>query len=46
VEHVVPGESISLLQQHHLGPQEAQLDGRPQATWSRPNDQTLRMGKM
>lgn len=46
VEHIVPGESISLLQQHHLGPQEAQLDGRPQATWSRPDDQTLRTGKM
>ena len=23
VEHVVPGEGVSLLQQHHFGPEEA-----------------------
>lgn len=28
VEHVVPGEGFPLLHQHHLGPQEGQLDGR------------------
>lgn len=28
VQHIVPREGISLLQQHHLGPQEGQLDGR------------------
>lgn len=27
VQHVVPGEGVSLLQQHHSGPQEGQLDG-------------------
>lgn len=27
VQHIVPGEGISLLQQHHFGPQESQLDG-------------------
>ena len=41
VEHVVPGEGVSLLQQHHFGPEEAQLDGRPQAAWPRADDQTL-----
>jgi hypothetical protein len=45
VQHVVPGEGIPLLQQHHLGAQEAQLDGRPQATWSCPDDQTLWRGE-
>ena len=41
VEHVVPGEGVPLLQQDHLGPQEAQLDGRPQTAWPRADDQTL-----
>lgn len=27
VQHIVPGEGISLLQQHHFGSQESQLDG-------------------
>lgn len=27
VQHIVPGESISFLQQHNFGPQESQLDG-------------------
>lgn len=27
VQHVVPGEGISLLQQHHLGTEERELDG-------------------
>ncbi len=27
VQHIVPRESVSLLQQHHFGPQESQLDG-------------------
>lgn len=46
VEHVVPREGIPLLQQNHLGPQEAQLDGRPQATWPSPDNQTLGRGKV
>lgn len=41
VEHVVPGESISLLQQHHFGAQKPKLDGCPQTTWPSTNDQTL-----
>lgn len=41
VQHVVPGEGVPLLQQHHLGPQEGQLDGRTQAAWSSTDDQTL-----
>lgn len=27
MEHIVSGESISFLQQHHFGPQEGKLDG-------------------
>lgn len=41
VQHIVPREGIPLLQQHHLGSQEAQLYGRPEATWSRTDDQAL-----
>lgn len=29
VEYVVPGEGVSLLNHHHLTPQQRQLDGRP-----------------
>lgn len=46
VQHVVPGEGISLLQQHHLGPEQSQFDGCAQAAWSSTNDQTLRAGKI
>lgn len=41
VQHVVPGEGLSLLQHHHLGPQQGQLHGCPQPTWSSPQHQTL-----
>lgn len=41
VQHVVPREGVSLLQQHHFGPQESQLDGRAQAARSGTDDQTL-----
>jgi len=27
VQHIVPREGVSLLQQHHFGPEETQLDG-------------------
>ncbi len=27
VQHIVPGEGVSLLQKNHFGPQESQLDG-------------------
>lgn len=46
VQHVVPGEGISLLQQHHLGPEQSQFDGRAQAAWSGTDDETLRAGKI
>lgn len=41
VQHVVAGEGVSLLDHHHLGPQERQVDGCTKATGSSPNDQTL-----
>ena len=41
VQHIVPGEGISLLQQHHFGAQESQLDGCTEAAWPRTNDYTL-----
>lgn len=41
VEHVVPGEGVSLLDHHHLTAQQGQLDGCPQATRTPANDQTL-----
>lgn len=42
MENVVPGEGVSLFDDHHLGPQQSQLDGRPQATGTTPNDQALK----
>ncbi len=27
VQHIVPGEGVSLLQKNHFGPHESQLDG-------------------
>lgn len=41
VEHIVPGEGISLLQQHHSSSHEAQLHRCPQTAGPRPNDHTL-----
>lgn len=41
VQHVVPREGIPLLQQHHFGPQESQLDGCAQAARSSTDDETL-----
>ena len=41
VEHVVPGESVSLLNHHHFAAQQGQLDGCPQTTRTPTNDQTL-----
>lgn len=42
VEHVVPGEGVSFLQQHHPSSQKAQLHGAPQPAWPRPDDDALR----
>ena len=41
VEDVVPGERVPFLDDHHLGPQQGQLDGRPQATGAPPDDEAL-----
>lgn len=41
VKHIVPGEGVSLLQQHHSSTHEAQLNCRPQTARTRPNDHTL-----
>lgn len=41
VQHVVSGEGVPLLQEHHSGPQKSQLDGCTQAAWPRTDDQTL-----
>lgn len=38
VQHIVPWEGVSLLQQDHFGPQESQFDGCAQAAWSSTND--------
>lgn len=42
VENIVPGEGLSLLQHHHLSPQQGQLDGRSQPTWPSTQHKTLR----
>lgn len=38
MKHIVPRESIPLLQQNHFGSQECQLYGCTQTTWSSSND--------
>ena len=45
VQHIVPGESVSLLDQNHFGSQEGQLNGCAKATGATANDQTLRRKK-
>lgn len=42
VENVVPGERLSLLQHHHLSPQQGQLDGGSQPAWPSAQHETLR----
>lgn len=44
VEDIVPGESLPLLQHHHLSPEQGQFDGRPQPARPGAQDQTLRDG--
>lgn len=41
MQDIVPGEGISLLNQHHFGPQESQFYCCAQAAWPRTNNQTL-----
>lgn len=42
VEDVVPGESLPLLQHHHLSPEQRQFDGRPQPARPGAQNQTLK----
>ncbi len=42
VKNIVPGEALSLLQHHHLSPQQGQFDGRSQPTWPSTQHKTLR----
>lgn len=42
VQHIVSGEGVSLLNNHHFTAQQGQLDGRPQTTWTPADDQTLK----
>lgn len=41
VQHIVPGEGVSLFHHHHLAAEQGQLDGRPQAAGAPADDQTL-----
>lgn len=41
MQHIIAGEGIPLLYDHHLGSQEGQVDGCTKATRSSPNYQTL-----
>lgn len=41
VEHIVPGERVPLLQQHHPSSHEAQLYCCPQTAGPSPDDHTL-----
>lgn len=42
VQHVVPGERVSLLNHHHLGAHQSELDGGAQATGASPDDEALK----
>lgn len=44
MEDVVPGESVPLLDHHHLTAQQGQLDGRPQAARATADNQALNGG--
>lgn len=41
VEHIVPGESVPLLDHHHFAAEQGQLDGRSQTAGAATDDQTL-----
>lgn len=45
VENIVPGERLSLLQHHHLSPQQGQLDGSSQPTRPGTQHEALRREK-
>ena len=42
MQHIVPGEGVSLLDHHGLAAQQGQLDGCSQATGTPADDQTLK----
>lgn len=41
MQHIVPGESVSLLNHHNLAAQQGELNGCSQATRTPSDDQTL-----
>ena len=41
VQHIVPGEGVPLLDHHHFGAHQSQLNGCAQATGAPSNDQAL-----
>lgn len=42
VQHVVPGERVPLLDHHHLGTHQGELDGGAQATGASTDDEALK----
>lgn len=42
VQHVVPREGISLLNHHHFGAHQSELDGCPQAAGTSSDDEALK----
>lgn len=45
VQDIVARETVPLLHHHHLGTQQLSLDGRPQTTGARADDQDLGEGE-
>lgn len=41
VQHVVPGEGVPLLNHHHFGTHQRELNGCPQATGASSDDEAL-----
>ena len=42
VQHIVPREGVSLLDDHHFGTQQSKLNGCPQATGAASDDEALK----
>jgi len=41
VQHIVPGEGVSLLNHHHFGTHQGELNGCPQAAGTASDDEAL-----
>lgn len=41
VQHIVPGEGVPLLNHHHFGSHQSELDGGPQAAGTSSDDEAL-----